>query len=125
MVIGMNEVLACRITGNEGGTADFTRAPAQVEIEDQLMRSHDVLHQWRDAMSVMEEHLNLLAQASPVDQDALRRMREIHESLRQNKPVVKDYHKLMSARAIDEGWNSTTRVTSCPRCGVLLHTMLI
>ena len=27
--IGMMEVMACRITGNEGGAPQFTRAPAQ------------------------------------------------------------------------------------------------
>ena len=32
---------------------------------------------------------------------------------------------MMSARASDEGWPSTARVSSCPRCGGLVHTLLI
>ena len=77
-------------------------------------------------MASMNARVDMLAQASnPADVATRENIEKVRETLRAKEPPLWDYHKLMCARAQDEGWPTTTRVTACPRCGVIHHTMIV
>ena len=91
------------------GLPHFTRAPEHTEIEDQVTRSNSTLAQWQDELQELDAKAELLAQASTPGPDALSHIKELRAAMVDLKPVVKDFHLLMSARTKQAGWPATTR----------------
>ena len=89
--VGLMETQACRITGNEGGAPQFSRSPAQEEIEDQITRSNEIFDSWQSQMTVMEDQLKQVAQATTPDPETVSELKRISRALREKQPVVNDY----------------------------------